>query len=223
MTKRRWQNWLLPARRKRVRDARVAKHAKIHLGCGMRIFPGWINVDGDPNPGVDLVWDLRRQLPFPGESAQFVYCEHTFEHIPRRHALTFLRECFRILEPGGLIRLGMPDAELYLRAYADGDNEFFDYLRKRWKVPEAAPIDLVNHMFRMNGRHEYAWDFVALTVVLEQAGFQDVKRWKPCEASCPEICLDNSDHAFESIYVEAIKPNSSLSIVGSSSKVPALP
>jgi hypothetical protein len=73
-------------------------------------------------------------------------------------------------------------------------------------MPFAAPIDLLNHILRMNGGHQYAWDFIALSEALKQAGFSSVSRFGCGSASCSELCLDNPDHAFESLYVEANKP-----------------
>jgi predicted SAM-dependent methyltransferase len=205
MTKCRFESCLSRARRRSIARARIVSHAKLHLGCGSRAFAGWINVDGYVQDGVDLVWDLRRRLPFSDGAAELVYSEHTLEHLAKRDALALLGECYRVLQPGGRLRLGLPDAELYIRAYAERKPEFFDFLRKRWAMPSATPIELLNHSFRMNGNHQYAWDFVTLSAALQRTGFRDVTRWASCSASRPELCLDNPDHVFESLYLEAQK------------------
>ncbi len=58
--------------------------SKLHVGCGNNRLPGWLNYD----KGVDI----RRPLPFPDDSMDFVFAEHVVEHITAREAWRFLRE-----------------------------------------------------------------------------------------------------------------------------------
>jgi len=106
---------------------------RLNLGSGFHPKPGWINVDLiDDLP--DLQLDLREPLPFADNSASQIYTEHFFEHLSftaagdslareiesrdsPSDALTFLRECLRVLMPGGRIDVGVPDAEVALRDY----------------------------------------------------------------------------------------------------------
>lgn len=75
---------------------------RLQFGCGPRHLPApWENFDRDV--------DIRKPLPFPDSSAQFVLAEHVIEHIPFAEGLHFLAECHRVLEPGGVLRLGFPD------------------------------------------------------------------------------------------------------------------
>jgi len=100
----------------------------VNLGCGRRYHPDWINIDIIPS-GPDVIqYDLSRGIPLPDASCEVVYHAAVLEHMRREDALTFLRECHRILKPGGIIRVGVPDLEklcqLYLsklRAALDGD------------------------------------------------------------------------------------------------------
>lgn len=124
-------------------------------------------------------------------------------------AIGLLKECFRILVPAGIIRLGVPDAEIYLRAYVEDRSEFFKEIQHLGGavVPLSNPMDVINQMFRMGGAHRFSWDFATLSSSLDTLEFAQIKRWNPGEASCSEICLDDSAHAFETMYVEALKPN----------------
>jgi len=61
-------------------------------------------------------------------------------------------------------------------------------------------------MFRMGGAHQFAWDFAALAGALTEAGFHDIQREPSGHASSDELCLDDPDHAFETLYIEATKP-----------------
>jgi len=187
---------------------RGQNNLKIHLGCGPRSVSGWVNVDATNQEGVDLQWDLRSALPFDNCSTEMIYSEHVLEHLHKPDALKLLGECYRILKPGGLMRIGVPDAELYLRAYVEDDGSFFKKLERLGgsTIPLSTPIDVINQMFRMGGSHLFAWDFHTLSLDLQSTGFIALTRWASGEASRPEICLDDPAHAFETVYVEAAKP-----------------
>ncbi|MHC1791859.1 glycosyltransferase [Solidesulfovibrio sp.] len=90
---------------------------RLNLGCGGTHHPDWVNIDFAPRqPGV-LGYDLGREIPFPDDTFATVYHSHLLEHLPKRAALPFLRECFRVLRPGGVLRLAVPDLEGIARAY----------------------------------------------------------------------------------------------------------
>jgi SAM-dependent methyltransferase len=205
----RWINQWWPCRRRFIKQLKHRRNLKIHLGCSACIFSDWMNVDGFAQDGIDLQWDLRYPLPLSASSTRMIYTEHLLEHLFKDDAIKLLEQCYRILEPGGIIRIGVPDAELYLRAYAEGRNEFFKRLEHLGGAVKSlsTPIDVINQVFRMGGHHLFAWDFLALSLSLESVGFIDIKRWEPGKASRSEICLDNPDHAFETLYVEASKPS----------------
>jgi predicted SAM-dependent methyltransferase len=184
----------------------------LHLGCGARACSGWVNIDAFEQPGLDLRWDLRDPLPCADGSATLIYSEHVLEHLEYEDARRVLKELYRLLAPDGRLRLGVPDAELYMRAYAAGDHRFFDKLRNIGNpaTPLDTPVKVINQMFRMGGAHRFAWDFQTLAQQLQEAGFQVVERWSPGQASRPELCLDDPMHADETLYVEAAKGHSSL-------------
>jgi hypothetical protein len=71
--------------------------------------------------------------------------------------------------------------------------------------PLSTPIDVINQMSRMGGHHLFAWDFHAISAVLKNIGFHDLTRWNSGASSCPELCLDDPAHAFETLYFECCK------------------
>lgn len=80
---------------------------QLHFGCGPNRLPApWENFDREV--------DIRRDLPFPTESARFIFAEHVIEHVEFVHGLAFLRECWRVLEPGGVLRFGFPDVTRFV-------------------------------------------------------------------------------------------------------------
>lgn len=89
----------------------------LNLGCGAVFDPRWVNCDVAPAaPGVRGM-DASRPLEFPTESVHVVYSSHMLEHLPVDGARAFLAECRRVLRPGGVVRMVVPDLEGIARAY----------------------------------------------------------------------------------------------------------
>ena len=89
----------------------------LNLGCGRRRHPDWTNTDLVPE-GPDVVAvDLRRPLPFPPTTFVAAYASHVFEHLTPTEGLALAREIARVLTPGGIVRIAVPDLEGIVRAY----------------------------------------------------------------------------------------------------------
>ncbi len=89
----------------------------LNVGCGKRFHNDWLNIDVLPaDPGV-IHCDVTKGLPFEDDSLQVVYHSHVLEHIPKSMVKAFLNECYRVLKPGGIIRIAVPDLEGIVRNY----------------------------------------------------------------------------------------------------------
>src|SRR5713101_6538584 len=97
--------------------------------------------DAARGEGIDVIWDLRRGLPFPSGSCAAILGEHVIEHIAKEDAEKLLRECHRVLQKGGVVRISTPDAGRFLRSYA-GDGEFLRH--PNFIEPAEAPLDRIN-------------------------------------------------------------------------------
>jgi predicted SAM-dependent methyltransferase len=182
-----------------VRRARSVKlPCKLHIGCGQNIKLGWINID--LSEFADIRLDVREPLPFPDASATVVYSEHFFEHLSFEEGTRFLRESIRVLVPGGLISIGVPDAESTLRLYVSGDREEWLRVRHQWH-PEWCNTQMhsVNYVFRQDGEHKYSYDLETLTGALTDCGFVNIRRraWDPT--------LDLDARREGTLYVEGEK------------------
>ncbi len=93
--------------------------ALLNLGCGRRFHPAWINLDASPAAPTIRVWNVTQQLPFADASFDAVYHSHLLEHLRPTEALPFLRDCRRVLRPGGTLRVVVPDLEAIARLYLD--------------------------------------------------------------------------------------------------------
>lgn len=92
---------------------------KINLGCGSVFVdsPDWVNFDFSPvTPSVKRA-NLLKRLPLPDNNVLLVYSSHFLEHVPKKKVSAVLNEIFRILSPGGRVRLVLPDLEEMARSY----------------------------------------------------------------------------------------------------------
>lgn len=191
--------WVKSFSRKSVSDL------KLNIGNGPFRHQDWINVDCQLSlKKNDVVCDLRRKWPLRSGSAKYIFSEHVFEHFGYPDEIGhILKECHRILKPGGILRVIVPDAERYLQAYANNDESFVRAVGGN----EASKLSVVNVMMRENGFHKYAYDYPELESVLANAGFRNVSRSALGASTHQELNLDlNDDHRdLVSLYVEAIK------------------
>jgi len=89
----------------------------LNFGCGSMTHPEWTNVDMAPTLPWVIAHDIRRPFPFAVESYDAVYGSHVLEHIDPELVGSILGECFRILKPGGVLRVAVPDLEIIARTY----------------------------------------------------------------------------------------------------------
>lgn len=100
----------------------------LHLGCGRDYRPDAHNVDAVASVGPDEVVDLEETpWPWPDSSFERIDAEHIFEHLEDIEAV--LRECARVLEPGGELRVVMP---MGANSVADPDHDHI----WTWQTPE---------------------------------------------------------------------------------------
>jgi predicted SAM-dependent methyltransferase len=198
-----YHDWRARQRTRNFLDNLPKRDLCVQLGCGYRPKQDWINVDHARGPEVQVVWDLCQGLPFPDESCQAIFSEHLIEHIPKEAAANLLHECHRVLQPGGVLRISTPDAELFLRAYA-GDRNFLAHPGFSKSID--APIDRVNDMMREDGQHLWSYDEELLTLMFQRAGFSKIIRQRFGMSAHPRMNnIDFDKREFESLYVEGIK------------------
>jgi len=219
----------------------------INLGAGLGQDPAWINYDrsrvarvahnpiaralvataarlGLASKGEILDWpkstrttDLTKGIPHGDGTVDVVYSSHMLEHIARDQAEFVLRECHRVLKPGGTLRVVVPDLQLLARRYMEGDRAFFGdpdgplgdafvgslYLRS---VPKGRLLErLARRLLRTDeGGHQWMYDGESMSSLITRAGFRDV-RIRP---------FGEGDHAAaaaldwrprDSVHVEAVK------------------
>lgn len=193
------------------RDLRAARAAferfeppyRLHIGCGTIHFPGWINVDRDPaSEVIDVSWDLRYPLPIPAGSAEFVFHEHFMEHLTVEEGLALSRECLRLLKPGGILRIGMPDLADVVRQYAENDWRL-PWMKKYGYEHIQTRAENINIAFR-EWEHKWLYDREELHRRLREAGFAAIRDCQRRESMVEALRgLETRDETL--LVVEAVK------------------
>jgi SAM-dependent methyltransferase len=188
----------------------------INLGSGPNVAEGCINIDFFTTNGIDYGADLRRPLKIADSSVDGIFSEHTIEHLTYDEADRLLSECCRIMKPGGVIRIILPDISLFIKHYCDQDETWF----RRWerliflesddmeraKRRLASPLQAISFVTQEYG-HVSSWDLPTLTYYLEKSGFRCISKVSFMQGKCPQILCDqnNEERKFVSLYVESVK------------------
>jgi predicted SAM-dependent methyltransferase len=125
---------------------------------------GWVNVDNQPYPGVDVVLDVTLGLPF--ENVEVVFAEHFIEHLSLDDARNFLRESRRVLAEDGILRLSTPNLDWVWSTH---------YHPGQWESGEHAISECfaLNRAFRGWG-HQFLFNKATLEATLHDTGFAAV-------------------------------------------------
>lgn len=161
---------------------------RLHLACGAVRFDGWLNLDFDPaycGDALDAAWDLREALPLADGCVQFIYHEHFLEHLSVEEGLALLRESRRLLAPGGVLRVAMPDLAEVVRQYYENDWRL-PWMKKYGYEFIQTRAENINISFRHWG-HQWLYDREELHRRLREAGFERTRDCQRLESVEPEL------------------------------------
>ena len=200
------RNRAFQLKRRRLRDLRY-----LDVGCGRNIHSEFVNMDHRWHPGIDVCWDITRGIPFSSKVMQGIFTEHCLEHFSLPQAVKLLRECHRILAPGGILRIVVPDGELYLKTYnqqVEGNIHVkFPFQDQESFREMYSPILSINRIFYQDRDsiygHRFIYDFHFLARLLGQCGFTSVTRRSFRVGADSTLLIDSEMRAIESLYVEA--------------------
>jgi predicted SAM-dependent methyltransferase len=182
----------------RIRDLKL-----LNIGCGPNIYPQFINLDYSWQPGINICWDItKKPYPLSNDSLDGIFTEHCLEHISVPACQKNLEEFHRLLKPGGTLRIVVPDAEIYYTIYNKRLNG--EKIAMPYEESYISPNARINGLFRNHG-HQFIYDFETFRIMLQKAGFKDIKKEKYREGRNPALLVDTDWRAVESLYVEASK------------------
>jgi predicted SAM-dependent methyltransferase len=183
----------------------------LQLGCGEDLIDDFLNTDHPINKKADAAVDARFLLPFDDNAWRGVYAHHVVEHLDYEDGCRLFREVKRVLIPGGVFRMVVPDLEIFLRLYSSDDTGRIFRLYPPWAMKELTvktPLEMVDYIFRDQkfNQHLSSWDFTTAALHLHETGFSKVIR-QSVNASLDAKLTghDKGDWESFSLYVEAVK------------------
>ncbi len=210
---------------------------KLNLGCGPVQPAGWTNVDGSNrawlasrHPWLDRLLvltrvtaatefsgktvyaDLLRRFPWQDQSVEGIYMGEILEHFTQQEGEHVLRECFRILQPGGILRIRVPDHARFWTNYLTEYEQTKQQPRAKWTLDhtrwtamyfETMCVNRPRPWQSMGHYHKWMYDDVSLILLLESLGFEQVERKPFHQSAIPHI---DEVEVRDDLIVEAVRP-----------------
>ena len=178
------------AKEKEKEDEKIG----LHIGCGPNIIDGWYNTDLFPESNEVTFLDASRPFNFKDETFRFIFSEHLFEHLSYYSGYKMLNECYRVLKPGGVIRITLNFLFNLFHGNDSEDNEEyinwwlnkFDRSGAKNDIKGSKACFVINGFYRLWG-HKMIYDEDTLIEMLKNAGFKDVKIVPNNDSEYPEL------------------------------------
>ncbi len=139
---------------------------KLHIGCGKKQLAGYKHLDVIDYDHIDFVCDARSLSMIEAESVSEIYACHILEHVERNEVSAVLEEWARVLMPGGVIRIAVPNFESIVEEYIENK----DLMSFQGLLYGGQTYDY--------NFHHVTFDFAMLKKLLECAGFYNVDRYE---------------------------------------------
>lgn len=203
---------------------------KLNLGCGDQVVEGWVNVDyalgarlaSTPILGAavrklklfEMQWnpeirihDLTRPLPWPDATVDVCYTSHTVEHMSRDDGLRLVREAFRVLKPGGVLRVVVPDVHAIVERYRCGElaaDHFVEELGVLYGPGKRGLRKMLAPMVEFP--HKCMYDTRSMQQLLQSVGFTARAR-AGFDSDIVDIrSIEKLDRTVDAVIVEGLKP-----------------
>jgi len=144
---------------------------RLDIGCGDKALDGWIPIDR--KFGKEAF-----PLDYPTGSVDAIRAVHILEHFSYFQTISVLKDWCRVLKPGGLLRVAVPDLDKLIAAY-QGTN------------PDGIPIEqcILGAQSDPNDIHKALFNAEKLTEVMQLAGFGAIRRWKTKANDCASLSI----------------------------------
>jgi len=212
----------------------------LQYGCGQSCPEGWINFDASPTlrlqrlPGIGRLFqrgatvfpaavrfgDIVQGLPMADGAVRGIYASHVLEHLSYADFWTALDRTFRLLEPGGIFRLVVPDLKIRAQKYlerlemgqAEANSWFMRSTRLGSESSSRGPVALARSVIGRS-THLWMWDENSLAAALDKTGFVAIRRCRfgDCKDEKFRLVEDagrfyDAEDGVEECAMEAMKP-----------------
>lgn len=210
---------------------------KLNVGCGPVQPDGWVNIDSSHRarlasylPWLDKtlvfmrllpptefnrrthVRDVRSDFGMRPNSVSAIYCGEILEHFTEEEGNGFIRSCFRVLAPGGILRVRVPDNYRFWKNYV---TEFEQNMSGAQGPPNDSHSRWIRMFFRdicvrrpgfgsMGHFHKWMYDEITLALAFRHAGFSDVSRRAFHDSRIDDI---SAVETRDDLIVEGTKPH----------------
>jgi predicted SAM-dependent methyltransferase len=207
----------------------------LNIGAGLSSGKSWLSFDSSPTLLISKIpvlgglllrivggpeWpkstqygDIVLGLPIESETCEIIFCSHTLEHLSYLDADKALSNICSYLKKGGVLRLIVPDLEVYVKRYIgsleQSKNEAsVDFIKNTNLGHAGSRLGFLNRLREAftNSRHQWLWDTKSLLAKLKEIGFKDLKICQFKEWSDSRF-IEVEDHGRheDSICIEAKK------------------
>jgi predicted SAM-dependent methyltransferase len=175
---------------------------KLNLGCGTNKLQGWVNHDADV--------DITKPLPFGNSTASYIFIEHCVEHVNYQKAIAFFHEAYRVLKPGGRLRVTVPSIEQIARS---NNQKYFSWVHKNGWSPSPDRRGAMHAIIYAHG-HQMAWTSTLMQATLDFVGFEKTAAFAPGQSDTDSLrgveghgkVIGDEFNNLESICFEGSKP-----------------
>jgi predicted SAM-dependent methyltransferase len=155
--------WFVPPKLPKRPDGKTL----VHLGCGEIDHPAFINVDALRRRHVHYIHTVEKLPMFADNSVNLIYCCHCLEHLSHLEVPGVLAEWCRVIKPGGILRLAVPDFDKILTIYRETGED----------MNEIQAVLMGGQDYQYNF-HKIAFNHAYLAGLMQNAGLRDVKEWQ---------------------------------------------
>lgn len=203
----------------------------IQYGCGWSAPQGWRNFDSSPTlrferlPIIGSLYrknenrfptnveygDIVRGLPVRDGSVDGVYCSHVLEHLALSDFRVALQNTYKVLRPGGIFRLVLPDLRVLARQYLqrEDDGAALEFIQKTGMGREYRGRGIKSFLISWlgNSQHLWMWDYKSMRNELRKVGFTEVRSASFGDSTNKRFDeVEDEKRWVESLGVECKKP-----------------